>query len=381
MIAATLVNQIGNMAFVFLVVYATQHLHLTLMQGSSAFAIFSLSTLLTSIFVGNVIDRFGAGRMMIGSVWLNGVVLLSIPFIYHFHALLFMCFLWGIFYGVFRPASQTFVSLLATEGMYKLIFSIYRLSINLGMSIGPLIGGFLAVHSYRAIFFVNGVANMLAGMILLLGLLGSASLTHESPHEHKKILSLKWVKQDAVLRLFLIAVVPISMVFFQHESTLPVYLKQDLNLPLSFYGLLFTINTLLIVFFELLLNIAILHWTYRTNFMLGSLLITVAFAAICFATTRLEIIIIALTWTLGEMIFYPSASSYIAEIAPAHQRGSYMSLFYMSNNFALFLGPWTGAVVMQQWGGATLWLVCGVCGLVSVAIFHFLAEPGRRDNA
>jgi MFS family permease len=169
--------------------------------------------------------------------------------------------------------------------------------------------------------------------------------------------------------------IPVFMIFFQHESTLPVYLKQDLGLPLSFYGWLFTVNTLLIVFLELALNVATLNWSYRVNFILGSLLITIGFMGIYFATSAWHIVLLTAIWTIGEMILFPASSSYIADIAPEERRGSYMALYGTCANLSMLMGPSLGALVMQQMGGHALWLACGICGAISIGVFSYLKEP------
>ena len=338
-IAATFINQAGNMAFVFLVIYMTQHLGFSLTQGATAFAVFSGSMLISGILIGNVIDRVGAMRVMIVSVVANGITLIIFPLIHQYYLILFACVMWGIFYGAYRPAAPTFISHLSAAGMHKITFSLYRLALNLGMSIGPAIAGYLTAYSYAGIYITNGVANLLVSLILVIGL-GSMCLKYQPEAQSKKVFSLKWLKYDSTLRLFVIGMIPVSMIFFQHESTLPVYLKQNLGLPLSFYGWLFTINTLMIVFFELLLNIATINWSYRVHFILGTLFIAAGFTGFIFATSMWHVVILTMIWTLGEMILYPSASSYIADIAPAEHRGSYMSMYGTCTNAGMLLGPW-----------------------------------------
>jgi len=370
-ISATFINQVGNMAFVFLMLYTTEHLGFSLSQGANLFAVVSASMLLSGILSGNLIDYFGAFRIMIFSVFMNGIILLILSFLHNYYTMMGMCFGWGFFYGVYRPASQTTVSYLTIDGLHKITFSVYRLIINLGMSMGPAIGGYLAMHSFSLIFISNGIVNILAGIILLSNYI---KLAVDPIVKKRKILSLKFIASDPMLRLFLIGIIPIAMVFYQHESTLPIYLKQNLEFPISFYGWLFTINTLMIVFLELLLNIATINWPYRVNFILGSVFISLGFAGIYFASKMWHIIMLTVIWTIGEMILFPAASSYIAEIAPNERRGSYMSLFNVSINFGLFIGPWMGAIIMQHMGGSFLWPICGMFGIFSCVIFFFLQK-------
>lgn len=368
-IAATLMNQMGNMAFVFLILYLSKHLGFSLSQSSFSFVIFSLSMVLSGIFGGGYVDKLGAARVMMASIFINGCILLCFPFLRHYGLILFFCMLWGTAFGMFRPASQTFISQLSSPGMHKITFSVYRLAVNLGMSVGPAIGGFLAVHSFAAIFVANAIANISASIILLVGLRGSSWLKKSNQANLKPAYNLRWLLIDSRLRIFIFGLIPVSMVFFQHEATLPIYLSRDLHLSLSFYGLLFTLNTLMIVFFELPLNVATINWPYRVNFSIGTILISLGFAGLAFSTQAWHVVLITMVWTTGEMLLYPSASSYIADIAPEDRRGSYMSLYSSSSNLGMMLGPWAGAIVMQHCGAYCLWLACGAWGLLSLGFF------------
>lgn len=370
-IAATLMNQVGNMALVFLILYLNQGLHFSLGYASFAFAVFSASMLISSLVGGGLIDQFGAARIIVCALFANGMGLLIFPLLHYYPFILMACTFWGFCFGLYRPASQTLVSQLSAPGMYKITFSIYRLAINLGMSVAPAIGGYLAYHSFSAIFIANGTANILAVCIFFLGLFRTTWFTSNKANTAKIELNLKWLKHDAAMRIFMLAMVPISIIFFQHESTLAVFLSRDLHFSLSFYGLLFTVNTLLIVFCELPLNVATMNWSYRSNFVLGSFFITLGFAGLLFATTQWQVIALTVSWTIGEMILYPSASSYIADIAPENRRGSYMSLFATASNLGMLLGPFGGALVMERFGGQGLWFACGLVGVISMMMFYY----------
>lgn len=372
-IAATLFNQIGNMVFVFLLLYLTLYLKFSLTAASFAFAINSLGMIIGGLLGGPLSDRFRADRVMIYGLLANGLMLFVFFFLKNYFAILVTCILWGFVFGLFKPATQTLVSFIIPMPLHKVAFSILRLGINLGMSIGPALGGYLAAHSFPAIFIINAIMNIVAAMILIIGF--KYVKTNFIQETKRKIdLGLRWLKQDVVLRLFVLGFIPVSMVFFQHESTLSIFLNDQLHFSLSFYGLLFTINTLIIVFFELPLNIATLNWPARRNLMIGSFLITAGFAGFYFATLQIHVILLTIVWTIGEMILFPSATAYAAEIAPLEHRGSYISLYNTSFNLGILLGPLLGGLIMSHSSAHVLWMVCGVWGLISVVMFWLLPE-------
>ncbi len=67
-----------------------------------------------------------------------------------------------------RPASLSMVSDLVEPAQRKAAFALSRLAANLGMSVGPAIGGILAVYSFRWLFLVDGTTSILAGAVLAL---------------------------------------------------------------------------------------------------------------------------------------------------------------------------------------------------------------------
>jgi MFS family permease len=128
------------------------------------------------------------------------------------------------------------------------------------------------------------------------------------------------------------------------------------------------VNTVLIIFIEVPLNDAMRNWDDRKSLALGALLCGIGFGLMAFTNTIPPIIVLIIIWTFGEMIFFPSSGEYVAKIAPEKQRGEYMGYFQMSFSFAFMVGPWLGAVVLEQFGSFSLWLGCFLFGLVSTVM-------------
>lgn len=226
LISAVFINQAGNAAIVFLVLYLTQHLHFSLIEASYVFGALGISMLLAGLLGGALIDRFGGARMMAAALFCNSLVLLTFPLVKNFHNIFCLCIAWGLIFGFYRPATQTFVAVLTPTNTHKIAFSVYRLAVNLGMSIGPAVAGYLAMHSYPAIFIANGISNLLAGIILFFGFRQTQYwLIQKSASKTQKPsgFGFKWIFRDKLLYWFLIGLIPISMVFYQHSSTLPVF--------------------------------------------------------------------------------------------------------------------------------------------------------------
>jgi len=176
---------------------------------------------------------------------------------------------------------------------------------------------------------------------------------------------------------FLRAAFLVGIVFYQHESALPLYMVQYLNLSPAFYGTLFTINTLLIVAFEVQLNRATAHWPNTWALFSGCVLFAVGFGALGFVVSASGILITVVIWTFGEMMLFPAMAAHLGEIAPENRRGAYMGAYSMSLSIALTVGPWLGTQLLATAGPAGVWSVMFALGALAAVLMVF-AAPQRR---
>lgn len=353
--AATLVNRMGSMAIPFLVLYLTKDVGFTAGRAGLMLGLYGAGSLVVSPFLGRLADRLGHVRVMKASLLSSGLVMLAYPLAHSLRGIVIVTIALAVTSEAFRPASLSVLTDLVPPEQRKAAFAVNRLAINLGMSVGPAVGGYLAEVSFPAIFRVDGATSLLAFAVLAMTGFAvtehatSAAASGSVPRRSRPAYT------DVGLWVFLAACVPIAAVFFQHEGALPLDVVRDLGLPASFFGWMFTINTVLIVLFEVRLNLQTSHWPHRRSLFVGGLFIAAGFGAMAFARTGLAIAGTVVIWTIGEMITLPSMSNVVAELAPADRRGEYMGLYSMSWGLAFAIGPWLGTVVLERWGRTTLW--------------------------
>lgn len=367
--AATLVNRAGTMALPFLPLYLTRSLGFTPGQAGAIIALYGAVSFVVAPLSGRLCDLWGTQRLMTVSMAASGLAMLVFPLARSLPAVVVMTVVWGVATEAFRPAGMTAVAESATPEMRKQAYALHRLAINLGMSVGPALGGFLAGFSFPALWAVDGLTSIAAAGVLALA--GTAAATAPAPSEAPP--SVRGLA-DSRLRYCLLAFVPVAVVFFQHEGAMPLFLVRDLGFSEVFYGLQFTLNTLLIVALEVPLNHATAHWPARRALALGSLLFAVGFGALAFARTPWEVSATTVVWTFGEMILLPGMSAYVSDIAPAARRGEYMGLYMMSFSVAFMVGPWAGLFALQHWGPAVLWGCVFVAGALSALLLARVAD-------
>jgi MFS family permease len=396
--AATLVNRAGTMVLPFLVLYLTRTLGITPAHAALSLTVYGIAALITMPVAGRLTDVLGPLTVIKTSLFLSGVLLFLFPLAHSFATILAITFLFAILNESVRPPSLSMISDLVAPAQRKPAFALSRLAVNLGMSVGPAIGGVLALFSFRWLFFVDGATSILAGIVIMLARWDTTRLkpSHDAEWSEPSELGSE-IEADSVVPLaashpaadlrafrnrrmlyFLAAMIPVQIVFFQLTSTLPLFLVHNLHLPESFYGTVFTLNTLLIVAIEVPLNTAMARWTHRRTLTLGALLYAIGFGAFALVKGPAQVFAAVIVWTFGEMILLPGSSAYAAEIAPVGRRGEYMGLYTMSFSFAFAVGPFLGAELLQRWGPHGLWGAAFVSGCISTLMMSRIGSRKPR---
>ncbi|HYN82524.1 MAG TPA: MFS transporter [Gemmatimonadaceae bacterium] len=369
--AATLINRLGMMAIPFLVLYLTRELGWSAPMAGLALGVYGAGSIIAAPISGRLCDRIGGLPIIRASLIGAGIILVMIPFAESFPVVIALVLAWSLVSEGGRPATLALVADLVPNEQRKPAFALIRLAINLGMSVGPAAGGFIAAYSFRSIFLVNAVASLAAGAFLVaVPMKSAAHIRHldAGSNDARSGAARTSVLGDRRLLVFLFATFLASAVFFQHEGALPLFLVQDLHLSTAFYGMLFTINTLMIVFLEVPLNAATAHWPHRWALAAGSLLFAMGSGLFGLAAGPQMIVLGIVVWTFGEMMLFPQASAYVADIAPPHRRGSYMGAYSLAFSIAFAVAPWAGTTVFAHFGATILWASVFLVGVAATVI-------------
>src|SRR5215203_4606144 len=163
---AIFVNRAGTMVLPFLTLYLTVDRRLPVSTAGLAITIYGISAIVIAPLSGRLSDRLGGLRVMKTSLVLSGVVLLVFSLVDSLPGIFAVTAVWAIASEAFRPPSMAIIGELAGPRQRKAAFALTRLAINLGMSIGPVVGGFLAMHSFKLLFYVDGATSLLAAVLV-----------------------------------------------------------------------------------------------------------------------------------------------------------------------------------------------------------------------
>jgi predicted MFS family arabinose efflux permease len=364
---AIFVNRAGMMVLPFLVLYLTKDLGFSPPRAGLALAFYGAGSIIAGPLSGRLSDRIGPLPVMRASLVLTGILLLVFPLVRTFYGVLAVTFVWALVSDAFRPANLAVTADIVEPEKLKPAFALSRLAINLGMSIGPAAAGFLAAQSYLWIFVADALTTFAAAAVLIWTPFTSARRHVPEVHEKQSIMS-SLALDDPRMVWFMIGILLTGVVFFQIEGPLALFLVDDLKLSPAFYGMLFTLNTVMIVFLEVPLNAATAHWPHRVGLAFGALLFAIGSGAWGISNGPVAVTAGMIVWTFGEMLLFPQAAAYVAEIAPPARRGAYMGAYMLAFSVSFSFAPWLGTLTYSKLGNLVVWAGVFVVGFVSAVI-------------
>ncbi|HEV7785798.1 MAG TPA: MFS transporter [Thermoanaerobaculia bacterium] len=373
---ASLVNRSGTMVMPFLTLYLVSKRGFTTTQAGEVLALYGVAAMAASYTGGWLCDRVSPVLVMKVSLALTGLSFLALGQLRSRLAIAAMVFVLSLVGEAFRPANLA--ALAAATGPVDRTrgFALLRLAVNMGMTLGPSVGGFLALHDYGWLFVADGVTCLLATG--LLWLVPSGAEDAKAPRDRQsRAGSSPW--RDGPFLAMMALMFLLATVVFQIVSTFPLTLRDLYSFSEARIGLILAVNTLIIVLFEMVL---IHKLSGRGDTLervgLGAFLVCAGLALLPLGSSFLFAAFTVMVWTMGEMLAFPIASAVVADRAEEGSLGRYMGVFNLTFATSYVAAPLIGTRVYQTWGPRVLWYGCGVVGALIWLGFHFLAVARRR---
>lgn len=360
--AGTFINRFGSFVIPFLAIYVRQR-GFTESDAALALTAYGLGHFVASALGGYLTDRIGRRKTITLSMFSSATSMLLLSQANSLYSIVALTALTGMTTELYRPASSALLTDLVSPQQRVAAFAALRWSLNAGWAFGPATAGFLSKHSFQWLFIGDAITSALFGLLAWITLPHGLRASGESA---KWSAALRVMRHDKRLHKLLLAQFAIALVFLQMSSTFGLHVT-GCGFEPKVYGLLISLNGVLIVFLELPLTAWTRRLPVRPTIAVGYLLIGLGFAATVGATTIPALVFVVVAFTIGEMIAMPIASAFIVESVPPAMRGRYMGAFGLVWALGLTLGPSTG-VRLHGKAPLVLWVACGVLGLIAAAV-------------
>ncbi len=368
------INRSGAMVLPFLSIYVTGPLGFSLEQAGIILGTFGLGSMAGAFLGGWLSDKIGNFRVQFLSLTLGGALFLCIPLFTEFTSLAAAVFIASTAIECLRPANAASVAVYAKPENITRAFSLNRMALNLGFSIGPALGGLLATISYTWLFIADGFTCIAAGLFFFFYFRKKSPRSPEaepltplaavaSPSPYKDKLFLFFV---ALSGLF-------ALVFFQFFFTLPIYYREVYSLSEARIGGLMAFNGIIVFSAEMIL-VYLLEHRFRLwrIIVTGSLLNGLSYLLLNAASGEYILYVSMFLLSTAEILAMPFMVSFIVRRAGEAKRGAYLGLYSFSYAAAFILSPYLGTQLIANFGFSTLWWILGAISAGTALGFYFL---------
>ncbi|MGZ3849986.1 MAG: MDR family MFS transporter [Flavisolibacter sp.] len=367
------INRSGTMVIPFLTVYLT-HKGYTLEQAGFVMGAFGTGAILGGYLGGRLTDRFGHFYVQVFSLILNGLLFIVLGQMRSLTQITICIFILSSLGEAFRPANSTAIANYSNESNRTRCYSLNRLAINLGWSVGPAIGGMLASISYSLLFWADGLTCILASLVLYGVFRSNKNL---QPKKKKSVERDKGPSayRDKIFLSGMLCIFLVGVCFFQMFSILPVYFKEQVHLNEATIGWILAMNGLIIALVEMVLVYKLENRRNAVLYMtLGALLIGSAFLVLNVSAHASTVLFSMIVITFGEMLLFPFMNNFWVKRSTEENRGQYAAVYTMSFSLAIVLAPTLASQIATRGGFTVLWIFNFlVCSLAALG-FHLLKK-------
>lgn len=375
-----LINRSGTMVLPYLTLYLTQHLHFSVTDAGIVMAVYGAGAFCGTFLGGRLTDRLGFYPVQFLSLLTAGFFLIGLQFLHDFYVICATVFVYTLVGDAFRPANSAAVAHYSTAENRTRAYSMNRLAINLGWSVGGGLGGLLAGIDYSLLFWVDGLTCVAAAAVLRLYLPKPAAPVLSRDPLAEDVPPIRSPYRDGLYLAFAFFTMLNAVVFMQLFSLVPLYFKQVLLLKETQIGLLMTMNGLLIVAVEMAFVYAVerRYPAGKVRLISGGVA-TIGLSYLLLLTGNWPgvAVVMVLLNTFGEMMSMPFMQAFSVERSDERSRGQYLAVYSMAYAIAQIAAPALGSQIVERAGFLTLWVVAaGICAL-SAAGFWWLSGQVR----
>lgn len=364
-------NRCGSMAVPFMGLYVTQSLHRSEVDAGLIITLFGVGSILGSATGGKLTDIIGFRPVQIWSSVISGLLFILFSTINHFSVLCILTVVISFFSDAFRPANFTAIANYAKEGTTTRSYSLNRLAINIGWSVGISLAGIIASINYKLLFIVEGVVSILVGLSILFFLPKVKGFIKQAKENRTKLVIVKPWQDPFYVQFILLTTVFITCAFLMFR-VVPVFFKEQWHINEFAIGIILGLNGSVIALCEMIM----INKIEKKRSPMFFIIIGAVFFASSYLLLSIPLIyhlvmaiLVIVVFTIGEMLVLPFINTVVISRSNEYNRGLYAAGYTLSWSVAQVVGPLAGFYIAKQLGYNWLW--AGIAGLLLLCAYGF----------
>ncbi|HAL61819.1 MAG TPA: hypothetical protein DCP08_05360 [Chloroflexi bacterium] len=365
----------GSLVWPFISIYLRQRLNIPMTTVGLLFAVSSGVGLVSQFIWGSVVDRFGRKLAMVVGL-LNGImVMMGFALLGSLGAYAVLIALSGLIEPASRIGSDAMIADLVEADKRAGAYALLRQISNLGVAMGPAVGGFLAATSYLLSFSIAAAAH---GAVLLLTIFMVKETKPELREAEEEVYQpaggYGYILRDLYFLAFCGASILLLMAYQPFLQILPVYMKEGFGIAESGFGVIMATNGLMVVLFQFVVTRVTERYPETYVMAAGAFFTGLGALAAALSNNFWLFLLAMIILTIGELIWAPTSIAFVAKLAPIDMRGRYMGVYGVAGGIAWGIGPVTSGYFYDHIAPVSVWYLALVLGMVCTLAFGFIGK-------
>ena len=342
------------------------------------FGAFSLSRTLFLPYFGRLSDRKGRKRIIVPGLFAYALISVAFVFSNDVSTLIIIRFFHGIASAMLMPVIQAYVGDITPTGKEGTVMGVFNMSLFIGLSVGPLIGG--VIHDSFGMQVSFGCMGLLAMIGFMLSLVflppTDSELVTSKPHSLKSWSALLTDRDIIALFIFRVAyTICIGIIW----TFLPVLADAEFALSSSAIGILIMLGVLISGSIHIPMGMVADRVNKKRMVAIGGLVVIYSVWSFQNAGGFYDLVVAQILFGLGGGAAMPALMAMaVSKGSSSDSMGSVMAILTVAHSLGMLLGSLLGGILMDwfdlRWAfpiGAALMLGC-------LAVFYGAAGNGPQ---
>lgn len=377
---ASLLNNTGA-AFLWplTTMYMHNYLHESLTTAGVVMLLMSICMMVGNYLGGWLFDHWDQYHTAVLGVTLSTVAIFTLIFAHGWPWFAVLMMLNSLGDGINMTIVNSYGSLVSDHSS-RYVFNYIYMAFNVGVVIGTLAVGVLLPISVVLVFTVATVFYFLLALVVVFALKVRVPLPPKTPRSREKLASRSHQQALVLIWLILLNFVTIHLSYSLWESVMAVHMT-NMGIPFYAYSLLWTLNGVLIIVGQPLVNKLSPYVRLSSQIMVGILIFASSFLLLIFARNLWAFVLDFVLLTIGEMASFTGLPAWIAQLTTVNEAGHYQGLLNIMMSIGRAIGPLYGGFVIDHGNYQELFISVFLLMTVTLGgVFAYLLRLRRLSD-
>lgn len=359
--------------------YMHNYLHESLTTAGVVMLLMSICMMVGNYLGGWLFDHWDQYQTAVLGVTISTVAIFTLIFAHGWPWFAVLMMLNSLGDGINMTIVNSYGSLVSDHSS-RYVFNYIYMAFNVGVVIGTLAVGVLLPVSVVLVFTVATVFYFLLALVVVFALKVRVPLPPKTPRSREKLASRSHQQALVLIWLILLNFVTIHLSYSLWESVMAVHMT-NMGIPFYAYSLLWTLNGVLIIVGQPLVNKLSPYVRLSSQIIVGILIFASSFILLIFARNLWAFVLDFVLLTIGEMASFAGLPAWIAQLTTVNEAGHYQGLLNIMMSIGRAIGPLYGGFVIDHGNYQELFISVFLLMTVTLGgVFAYLLRLRRLSD-